>query len=139
MVEVTVSLIILSARSHEGSLLSLLVLVGGFHSVQTCWLSPHFSCHHTQSFCCYGVVGFLNHLVSLYIVSPGYGFVYTIDVCVVGYDGYYAKGLALRLISISWLCFISALPGLIGKTTRVIPCVFWVLFIDREEPLLLCS
>jgi hypothetical protein len=53
-----------------------------------------------------GLLGLIsNHLVSLYIISPGYGLVHTIDVCVFGYDGYYAKGLALRLISISWLCF----------------------------------
>jgi hypothetical protein len=58
MVEVTGSLIVLSARSYEGSLSSLLVLIEGFHSVQIGWLSPHISCHHTQSFCCYGVVGF---------------------------------------------------------------------------------
>jgi hypothetical protein len=35
--------------------------------------------------------------------------------CTVGYDGYYAKGLALGLVSISWLCFISTLFGLIGE------------------------
>jgi hypothetical protein len=79
MVEVTVSLIILSARSHEGSLSSLLVLVEGFHSVQIGWLSPHISCHHTQFFVVMGLLG-LNHLVSLCIVSPGYGFVHAIDV-----------------------------------------------------------
>jgi hypothetical protein len=50
MVEVTVSLIILSARSHEGSLSSLLVFLGGFHTVQTCWSSPHISRKLVQSY-----------------------------------------------------------------------------------------
>jgi hypothetical protein len=35
-----------------------------------------------------------NHIMSLHIVSPGYGLVHAIDVHAVGYDGYYAKGLA---------------------------------------------
>jgi hypothetical protein len=108
-----------------------MVFFGGFHLVQTC------CCLHTvlvtspSRICCYGVVGFdLNHLVSLYIVSPGYGLVYTIGVCVFGYDGYYAKGLALRLISISWLFFISALLGLIGENREgyalcVLGVIYW--------------
>jgi hypothetical protein len=63
-----------------------------------------------------GLLGLIsNHLVSLYIVSHGYGLVYVIGVCIVGYDGYYAKGIALRLIAISWLCFISSLFMLIGE------------------------
>jgi hypothetical protein len=49
-----------------------------------------------------GLLG-LNHLVSLRIVSPGYGFAHAIDGCTMSYDGYYAKGIALRLISISWI------------------------------------
>jgi hypothetical protein len=75
----------------------------------------------------------------LHIVSPGYGLVYTIGVCVVGYDGYYAKGLALRLISISWLCFISALLGLIGENCEGYALHVLGVIIGREEPLLLCS
>jgi hypothetical protein len=43
---------------------------------------------------CFFVLLGLNHLVSLCIVSPGYGFAHAIDGCAVGYDGYYAKGLA---------------------------------------------
>jgi hypothetical protein len=35
----------------------------------------------------------LNHLVLIRIVSPGYGFVHATDVCAVGYDGYYNKGI----------------------------------------------
>jgi hypothetical protein len=39
-----------------------------------------------------GLLGLiLNHLGSLCII-------YAIDVCAVGYDGYYAKGISLRLI-----------------------------------------
>jgi hypothetical protein len=53
----------------------------------------------------------LNHLVSLRIVSPGYGFAHAIDGCVVGYDGYYAKGLSLKLIAISWLCLYQHYSG----------------------------
>jgi hypothetical protein len=53
-----------------------------------------------------GLLGLIsNHLVSLRIVSPGHGLVYTIGICVVVYDGYYSKGIALRLIVISWFCF----------------------------------
>jgi len=75
-----------------------------------------------------GLLGLiLNHLVSLLIVSSGYGFIYAIDVCTIGYDGYYDKGLDLRLISISWTYFISTFFGLIGKTKRVMPCVFSML------------
>jgi hypothetical protein len=48
MVEVTILLIVLCGGSHESSLLYLWVFVGGFHSVQTCWSSPHSSCKHTQ-------------------------------------------------------------------------------------------
>jgi hypothetical protein len=54
----------------------------------------------------HGLLGLIsNLLVSLYIVSPGYGLVYTIGVCIFGYDGYDAKGISLRLIAISWLYF----------------------------------
>jgi hypothetical protein len=47
MVEVMILLTVLCGGSHESSLLSLWVFVGGFHSVQTCWSSPHSSCKHT--------------------------------------------------------------------------------------------
>jgi hypothetical protein len=53
-----------------------------------------------------GLLGLIsNHLVSLHIISPRYGLVYTIGVYVVGYDGYYGKGISLRMIFISWLYF----------------------------------
>jgi hypothetical protein len=91
--EVTVSLIILSVRSHKGSLSSLLVLVEGFHYVQIGWLSPLILITIPSLFADMGLLG-LNHLVSLRIVSPGYGFVHATDVCAVGYDGCYAKGIA---------------------------------------------
>jgi hypothetical protein len=50
MVEVTISLTVLCGGSREGSLLSLWVFVGGFHSIWTCWPSPHSPCNHTQSY-----------------------------------------------------------------------------------------
>jgi len=40
-----------------------------------------------------GLLG-LNYLVSLHIVSPRYGFAHDIDGCTMGYDVYYAKGVA---------------------------------------------
>jgi hypothetical protein len=61
----------------------------------------------------FSVIGLLvlNHLVSLRIVSPGYGFDHAIDGCAVGYDVYYAKELSLSLISISWLCLYQHYSG----------------------------
>jgi hypothetical protein len=93
MFEVTVLLIILIFRSHEGSMSSSLVLVEGF-SFSPDWLaiSIH-SYHHTQLFVVMGFTGF-ETLVSLCIISLGYGFVHVTKVCTVGYDGCYAKGLA---------------------------------------------
>jgi hypothetical protein len=62
-----------------------------------------------------GLLGLIsNHPVSLHIVSPGYEHVHAIYVCVVVYDGHYAKGLALRLIAILWLYFMTTVLGLIG-------------------------
>jgi hypothetical protein len=94
--KVTVLLIVLSVRSHEGPLSSLLVLVEGF-SFGLDWLadSTHLY-HHTQSFVVMGFTG-LKRLVSLHIVSLGYGFVRATDGCAVGY------------IYFSRLCFISVL------------------------------
>jgi hypothetical protein len=67
-----------------------------------------------------GLLGLISsHLGSLHIISPRYGLVYAIGFYAVGCSGYYAEMLALGLVAISWLCFISALFGLIGKTTRV--------------------
>jgi hypothetical protein len=64
-------------------------------------LSSHSSCHLTRSHCCYELLGLIsNHLVSLYIVSPGYGIIILL-VSADLVDGYDAKGLVLRLISIS--------------------------------------
>jgi hypothetical protein len=90
--EVTVSLIILSVRSHKGSLSSLLVLVEGFHLVQIGWLSPRILITIPSHFVVMGLLG-LNHLVSR-IMSPRYEFVHATGVFEVGYDDYYVKGLA---------------------------------------------
>jgi hypothetical protein len=88
-----------------------------------------------------GLLGLIsNHLVSLHIVSPGYGLIYTIGVCVVGYDGYYAKGLALRLIAISWLYFYISITRVDwGKPRGLCPACSRCYLLAREEPLLLCS
>jgi hypothetical protein len=84
-----------------------------------------------QSYCCYGVVGFDFEppCVTVYHFTWVWAR-YTIGVCVFGYDGYYAKGLALRLIAISWLYFISTLLGLIGENRegyalRVLGVIYW--------------
>jgi hypothetical protein len=93
MFEVTVSLIILSVRSHEGSLSSLLVLVEGF-SFGPDWLVVSTLLITIPSrLLLWGLLG-LKHFVSLRIVSLGYGFIHVTDVCTVGYDGCYAKGIA---------------------------------------------
>ena len=68
--------------------------------------------------------------MSLHIISPGYEHVHAIYVCVVVYDGHYAKGLALRLIAISWLCFMTTVLGLIrdnceGHAMRVLGVTHW--------------
>jgi hypothetical protein len=103
LVEVTISLMILSGGSHEGSLLSYGFLLEGFYSIQTCWSSPHSSCKHTQS---YLVVVFdLNHLGSLLSFSPGRGSCMIVVSAQIGLGGYYAKMIALGLVVISWLCF----------------------------------
>ena len=93
MFEVIVSLIILSVRSHAGSLSSLLVLFEGF-SCGLDWLavSTH-SYHHTQSLFLWGLLG-LKHFVSLRIVSLEYGFIHDTDVYAVGYDDCYAKWIS---------------------------------------------
>jgi hypothetical protein len=84
MFEVTVLLVILSVSSHKGSLSSLLVLVGGFlFGPEWLVVSTH-SYHHTQSLLLWGLLG-LKRLVSLRIVSLGYGFVHATNGCAVGY------------------------------------------------------
>jgi len=93
MFEVTVSLIILSVRSHKGSLASLLILVEGIHSVQIDWLSPLILIMIHSHFVVMGFLG-LKTRVSLHVISLGYGFVPVIDVFAMCYDGCYAKGLA---------------------------------------------
>jgi hypothetical protein len=100
MFEVTVLLIILSVRSHEGSLSSLLVLVEGFHLVQIGWLSPRILITIPSRLLLWGLLG-LKHLVSLRIVSLGYGFVHATDGCAVGYI--VCQRACLRLI-LSQLC-----------------------------------
>jgi hypothetical protein len=72
-----------------------LVLVEGFLSVQIGWLSPNFLFCVTipSHFSIMGLLG-MNHLVSLRIVSPGFQFIHVTDVCAVGYDGYFAKGIS---------------------------------------------
>jgi hypothetical protein len=54
----------------------------------------------------------LRHLILeppwvITIVSPGYGLVHVVDVRALGYDGYYAKGLALRLIAFMALFYLN--------------------------------
>jgi hypothetical protein len=86
--------------------LSLWVFLEGSSGLELLVVSTQLLSPFPVIFSVMGLLGLIsNHLVSLHIVSLGYGLFYTIGVCVVGYDGYYAKGLALRLISISWLCF----------------------------------
>jgi hypothetical protein len=77
MVEVTISLIILCGGSHEGSLLSLWVFVGGFHSIWTCWSSPHSFVTIPSRIWCYGVVvfDFEPPWVTAYRFPPGRGLV----------------------------------------------------------------
>jgi len=48
VVEVVISLVVLCGGSHDGSMLSLWVFVGGFHSVWPCRSSPHIYCNHVQ-------------------------------------------------------------------------------------------
>jgi len=95
------------------------------------------SCHLTHSCCCHGLLGLIsNLLVSLYIVSHGYGLVYTIGVCVSGYDRYDAKGLALRLIAILWLCFYINITRVDwGKPQGLCPTCFGCYLLAYEEPL----
>jgi hypothetical protein len=93
MFEVTVLLIFLSVRSHEVSLSSLLVLVEGF-SFGPDWLDVSMLLITIPNhLLLWGLLG-LKHFVSLRIISLGYGFVHVTDVCAMGYDGCYAKGLA---------------------------------------------
>ena len=104
-IEVTISFMILYDGIHKVPMLFydflLEVSFGPYLLVvSTQLLSPYL-----VVFVVMGLLGLIsNHLVSLCIVSPGYGLVRAIDVCAVGYDSYYAKGLALRLIDFSWLC-----------------------------------
>jgi hypothetical protein len=93
MFEIIVSLIILSVRSHKGFVSYLLVLVEGFHLVHIVRLSPHILITRPSCFVVMGLLG-LKHLVSLRIVSLRYGFVHVIDVCIVGSNGCYAKGIS---------------------------------------------
>jgi hypothetical protein len=131
MVEVTISLTILCGGSRDGSLLSLWVFVGGFHSVWTCWSSPHSLCNHTRSYLVlWGCCVFLNHLwVTAYRFPPGRGLILCYwylhswlwwllcqEACF--RVGFYYLGSA----------FLSALFVFLGKTMRVMPCVFSVLF-----------
>jgi hypothetical protein len=91
--------------------------------------------------CCYGVVGFDFEppCVTAYRFT-WYGLVYVIGVCTVGYDGYYAKRLALGLVSISWLCFyISIIRVFLGKPRGLCPTCSRCYLLANEEPLLLCS
>jgi hypothetical protein len=99
IIEVTISLMILCSGSHEGYLLFYGFLLKGF-----IWCRL-VGCLHIvlgNLPVVFGVMGLLrlisNHLVSLHIVSTSCRLVYVIGVCAVGYDGYYAKGLALGLI-----------------------------------------
>jgi hypothetical protein len=88
-----------------------------------------------------GLLGLIsNHLVSLYIVSPGYGLVYTIGVCVFGYDGYYAKGISLRLIVYFMALFYISITRVDwGKPRGLCSACSGCYLLAHEGPLLLCS
>jgi hypothetical protein len=49
------------------------------------------------------------------------GSFYDFGFCTTGYGGYYAKRLALGLVSITWLCISTNIIQVFGKTTRVMP------------------
>jgi hypothetical protein len=86
--EVTVLLVVLSVGNHKGSLSSLLVLVGGF-SFGLEWLVVSTLSYPIPSLLLLWGLLVLKCLVSLRIVSLGYGFVHATDGCAVRYDGYY--------------------------------------------------
>jgi hypothetical protein len=65
-----------------------------------------------------GLLG-LNYLS----FHPGYGFVHATDGCAVGY-----------IVFFSALFYLSIVSWLIGRTMRVIPCVFSVLLQDQMTP-----
>jgi hypothetical protein len=94
---------ILCGGIHEGSLLSYGFVLEGFIWSRLAGRLHTFLVNIPSRIWLLGLIS--NHLVSLYIVSLGYGLIYTIGVCIVGYDGHYAKGIALSLLAISWLCF----------------------------------
>jgi hypothetical protein len=96
MFGVTVLLVILGVSSHEGSLSSLLVLVGGFHLVQIGCGSSILSYHLTQSFDFMGLQGLEAPCVTVHC-SLGYWVVHATNGHMMGYIAYFQ------------LCFISAL------------------------------
>jgi hypothetical protein len=86
MVKVTISLIILSGRSYEGSRLSLWVFVGGFIRSRLA------GCVHTvlvtipSHICYYGLLGlFLNHLVVEFCTLGGVPHVFVTSLAHVGW------------------------------------------------------
>jgi hypothetical protein len=90
---------IMCGGRHEGSLLSYGFLLEGSFGLDLLVVSTQFLSPCLVVFNVMGLLGLIsNHLVSLCIISPVYGLVYAIDVCTVGYDGYYSKGISLRLI-----------------------------------------
>jgi hypothetical protein len=56
MVEVAISLVVLCGGSHDGSLLSLWVFIGGFHSIWPCWCLLTVIVTTPSCIWCYGVV-----------------------------------------------------------------------------------
>jgi hypothetical protein len=131
MVEVTVSLIILSEEAMKALCCPYeFFLEGSFGPELT-------GCLHTVLVT--SPVALLLWVVGFDLKPPGvtvYRFTwvwarYTIGVCVFGYDGYYAKGLALRLIGYFMALFLyQHYLRLIGENhegyaLRVLGVIYW--------------
>jgi hypothetical protein len=129
MVEVTISLTIPCQGRRDGCLLSLCFFFGGFHSVWTCWPSPHSLVTIPSRIWCYGAdVYDLNHLwVTAYRFPLGHGlvlFYWSLDSWlwwILCQEACFRVG-----------CYYMALHFyqhylVLGKTTRVMPmCVLGV-------------
>jgi hypothetical protein len=122
MFEVTVSLIILSLEAMKALCHPYWSWLKGFHSVQIGWLSPRFLITIPSHLLLWGLLG-LKHFVSLCIVHLGMGsfmlLVFAQGVMIV----IMPKGLLKVDFFFSALFYLNILQ-LIGKTMRVIPCVF---------------
>jgi hypothetical protein len=100
------------------------------------------SFHHTQSYlllwgCWVCSRTTLCHCILFHLVGGSF---MIIGVCTVGYDGYYYQGDHFR-VGFYFMALFSYqyYSGLLGKTKRVMPCLFLGYLLACEEPLLLCS